>query len=55
MSQAPPTKLLMAVAISLVLMGSGMYVLLTFDWGSNPQMIAAATGWLGLVVGYWMK
>ena len=55
MSQAPLTKLLMAVVISLGLLGSGLYVLLTFNWGENPQMVAAAMGWLGLVVGYWMK
>ena len=55
MSHAPLIKLAMAVVISLGLMGSGIYVLLTFDWGANPQMIAAATGWIGLVIGHWIR
>ena len=55
MSQAPLIKLLMAVVVSLGLLGSGLYVLLTFDWAANPQMIAAATGWIGLVVGVWLR
>jgi hypothetical protein len=45
----------MSVVISLGLLGSGLFVLLSFDWAANPQMVAAATGWLGLVVGYWMR
>mgnify|MGYP001578014134 CR=1 FL=1 len=55
MSQASLVKLLMAVVISLGLLGSGLYVLLTFNWAENPQMIAAATGWIGLVVGVWVR
>ena len=55
MSQAPLTKLLMAVVISLCLLGSGLFVLLTFNWAENPQMVSAATGWLGLAIGYWLR
>ena len=55
MNQAPLIKLLMAVVVSLVLLGSGMYVLLTFSWAENPQMVAAATGWIGLVIGVWVR
>ena len=55
MNHTSQVKLLMAVVVSLGLLASGMYVLLRFDWGANPQMVASATGWLGLVVGYWMK
>ncbi len=55
MSQAPLAKLLMSVVISLGLLGSGLYVLLTFDWTTNPQMVAAATGWIGLTCGYWLR
>ena len=55
MSQAPLIKLLMAVVVSLGLLASGMYVLLTFNWAENPQMVASASGWLGLVLGYWLK
>ena len=55
MEQAPLVKLGMAVVISLGLLGSGLYVLLTFNWGENPQMVAAATGWIGLVIGVWLR
>lgn len=55
MDQKPLAKLAMAMVISLGLLGAGLYVLLTVDWGANPQMVAAATGWLGLVCGYWLK
>ena len=55
MSQAPLIKLLMAVVISLGLLASGMFILLTFNWGENPQMVSAATGWIGLVIGVWLR
>ena len=55
MDQKPLAKLLMAVVVSLGLLGSGLFVLLTVNWETNPQMIAAATGWTGLVCGYWLK
>lgn len=49
------TKLLMSVVVSLGLLGAGLYILLTFDWSENPQMVAAATGWIGLVIGLWLR
>ena len=55
LTQAPLVKLLMAVVVSLGLLGSGMYVLLTFNWAENPQMVSAATGWIGLVIGMWLR
>ena len=55
MDQKPLVKLAMAMVVSLGLLGAGLYVLLTIDWNAQPQMVAAATGWLGLVCGYWMK
>ncbi len=55
MNQTPLVRLLMAVIISLCLLGAGLYVLLTFNWSANPQMVAAATGWIGLVIGVWLK
>ena len=55
MAQNGPAKLAMAVVISLGLLGAGLYVLLTVDWAANPEMVAAATGWIGLVIGYWLK
>ena len=55
MDRTPLVKLLMAVVVSLILLCSGMYILLTFSWAENPQMVAAATGWLGLVIGVWVR
>ena len=48
-------KLAMQVAISLGLLGSGLFVLITSGWEENPQLNAAAAGWIGVVVGYWLK
>ena len=48
-------KLAIQAIISLVLLGSGLFTLLTINWAENPQMVAAATGWIGLVVGWWLK
>lgn len=55
MNQAPVVKLAMAVVVSLGLLGWGLYVLITFEWAANPQMVAAATGWIGLVIGVWLR
>ena len=55
MNQLPMAKLLMTAVITLGLLGSGVWVLVTFDWEANSQLIAAATGWIGLAVGYWLK
>ena len=55
MSQLPLAKLLMAIVVSLGLFGAGLYVLLTLDWATNPEMVGAATGWIGLVIGYWLR
>jgi hypothetical protein len=46
-------RLLMAVLISTVLMAAGLYIL--FTEGSNPDLQKAATGWIGVIVGYWLK
>ena len=48
-------RLVVQAIISLGLLSAGLYVLLTIDWAKNPQMVAAATGWIGIVIGYWMK
>jgi hypothetical protein len=41
--------------ISLGLLASGIYVLVTTDWNANPEISLAAAGWVGLVAGYWLK
>ncbi len=46
-------KLLMQLVVSLVLLGAGFWVLL--HHGSDPDLQKAATGWIGLVAGYWLK
>ena len=48
-------KLIIQAIISLGFMGAGLYVLITVDAGGNPVLHAAASGWIGLVIGYWLK
>jgi hypothetical protein len=46
-------RLSMAVLISVVLMAAGLYIL--FADGSNQDLQKAATGWIGIIIGYWLK
>jgi hypothetical protein len=46
-------RLLMAVLISVALMGVGLYILLSES--SNSDLQKAATGWIGVIIGYWLK
>jgi hypothetical protein len=48
-------KLAVRIFISLTMLGFGIYVLATTDWQHNPEFAAAATGWIGLVIGYWLR
>jgi len=48
-------RLVVRIFISLVMLGFGIYVLVTTDWKDNPEFAAAATGWIGLVIGYWLR
>jgi hypothetical protein len=43
----------MAIGVSLVLLMAGMVVLLSGE--GDPQLQQAAGGWIGVVVGYWLK
>ncbi len=43
----------MQVAVSLALLGAGLLVLLTGHGDADLQK--AAGGWVGVVVGYWLK
>ena len=54
-NQNPMPKLLIQGAISLMLLAAGLYVLVTVDWSKNSAMVAAATGWIGVVIGWWLK
>ncbi len=47
------TKLLMQVLVSLLLLAAGIYILVS--GGSSAGLQKAATGWIGLVAGYWLR
>lgn len=46
-------RLIGTCVVSAVLLAAGVVVLLG-DVG-NPDLQKAATGWIGLVAGYWLK
>jgi hypothetical protein len=46
-------RLAMAVGISLVMLLAGLLVLFSGEGGADLQQ--AAGGWVGVVVGYWLK
>jgi hypothetical protein len=48
-------RLAVQTVISLGLLASGVFVLVTTDWNTNPEISIAAAGWVGLVAGYWLK
>ena len=37
------------------MIGYGCYVLITVDWETNSEFAAAASGWIGLILGYWFR
>ncbi len=43
----------MSVAVSVVLLAAGLYVLLSKEADADLQK--AATGWIGIILGYWLK
>lgn len=45
-------RLLVAVVISFVFVGAGLYILAE---GGHPDLQKAATGWIGLILGYWLR
>ncbi len=50
-----PIKLAVRILISLIMMGFGIYVLVTTNWQDAPEFAAAAAGWIGVVIGYWLR
>jgi hypothetical protein len=46
-------KFLMQVVVSLIFIGFGIWVL--SDTGSSEELQKLASGWLGLVIGYWLS
>lgn len=55
MAVNPLNKLIIQAIASLGLLGAGVYVLVTVDWNSNRELVLAATGWIGLATGYWLR
>ena len=53
--RADLVKLIMQVIISLGLITAGVFILIYFDAQSNPEVTSAAAGWIGIVIGYWLK
>ena len=48
-------KLAVRIFISVTMLGFGIYAVVTTDWREDPELAAAATGWIGLVIGYWLR
>ncbi len=48
-------RLIVRVAISLGLMASGLYIVLTVSPNSDPELFGVGTGFIGLVTGYWLR
>jgi len=48
-------KLVVQIIISAGLLASGLYVMTTVRPGENEILFAAASGWVGLVCGYWIR
>ena len=46
-------RLLVRVVLSLGLVGAGLFVVIS--GASNPDVEKAAFGWIGLVIGYWLR
>lgn len=46
-------RLLMAVLLTFVLLGAGLYLLIGNNGSGDLQKLAG--GWIGIIIGYWMK
>lgn len=51
----PVFRLLVQTVVSLGLLTSGIYVLVTVDLTTNRELGLLAAGWVGGVVTYWLK
>lgn len=54
-NQSKLARLAIQAIISLGLIAAGVYVLVSVDWSMNMALVTAASGWIGLAVGYWLK
>ena len=48
-------RLIVQAVVSLSLLAGGLYVLISVDLNQNPELVAAASGWIGLVIGFWLR
>ena len=48
-------RLIVRVVLSLGLIGAGLFTVITVSPSSDPELFGAATGWIGLVMGYWLR
>ena len=55
MTNGSRPNLFIKAGISILLLVAGLYVLVTSEWNTQPALVAAATGWVGVVIGYWLK
>jgi hypothetical protein len=46
-------KAIMQIVISLILIFAGVYLIVAHGYSDATQKIAA--GWIGVVVGYWLR
>jgi len=46
-------KLTVRAVMSLGLMAAGLYILIASP--GNEQLEQAATGWIGVTIGYWLR
>ena len=47
------TRLLVSIVLSLSLVGAGLFVLILDTSSTDTEK--AAFGWIGLVIGYWLR
>jgi hypothetical protein len=52
-SRTDRTRVIIQIVISFALIAAGLYVILSKNYSADTQKLAA--GWIGLVIGYWLK
>ena len=45
-------QLIMQIVVSLVILGAGLYVILSQKYSADAQKMAS--GWIGMVIGFWL-
>ena len=47
--------LVMRFVIGVILLLAALGVVMTSNFDDDPEMLAIAAGWVGIVTGYWLK